>query len=460
MANIERNLDQLNVIKLTIRDLEKACLQKFSSADEKEKIFLLSNERDQLKNEKSINVALIDKLKAENSSLHNELQKVQKSVVEISVVDKLKADNSSLQSELQNAQKSVAELSKQNNVLKCDVENITVIKASLASKDQKLAFLETEVAILTKARDFAEQQVAVKQHELDSLKLKFEEKSSFAGQDQWSMVSDQNKFSVLSDENDRMLLNDGVPDVDADWSTIVSKSGKSTGNSESRSPPQEPAPGKPQSNIDCGGRGPRMKKMNPVSSSGTGASQDNLKENVDVLIVGNSQTAKIDEDRIYKNRVCQVITLGERQKTLDGALDFLKNCPTSLNPKVTVIQASSNSLCSNGVDVCIAKCQLIIDTVRSRFPNSQICLGESLPRKPREMKQYIMDHKEFNRRLTSLQCHVIHHANLAVVDNILYQGDKIHLTATKGIPALIRNFKTVVNPLLGMPSYNDYSYNM
>ena len=181
---------------------------------------------------------------------------------------------------------------------------------------------------------------------------------------------------------------------------------------------------------------------------------------VDFLIVGNSQTRDIDKNRVYKHKVVEVKTLDNGKKHLDGALEYVKTC--NLNPKVILLQAASNSLDSgSSIDSCLEKCQEIVQTCKSRFPNSHVCLSESLPRKTGDNSKRGYNQKcmEFNARLDSVSgATIVRHPNLNNTNTPSYQNDRIHLSE-KGIARLIGNYKQSVNPLLGMKTYTASSDN-
>lgn len=180
------------------------------------------------------------------------------------------------------------------------------------------------------------------------------------------------------------------------------------------------------------------------------------KPEVDVLIIGNSHTNAIDTSRIYKHKVCRVITLEDGEKNIDGAIKLLRSTQEIPSAPVVVFQVASNSLCFEDADSCVKKCCELIDVCKFRLPMAKVCFGEALPRKLKnhdQNRRYAHEFQEFNRKLRKIPgAIIIPHTSLMAMTDKLYNSGGVHLTHT-GISSMIMNYKIVLNPILGLPEY-------
>lgn len=197
-----------------------------------------------------------------------------------------------------------------------------------------------------------------------------------------------------------------------------------------------------------------------VSNSSTRSVSSRIdKPDIDLLIVGNSHSKSIDGSRIYKHKKCSVVTLQDGEKNVDGAINYFSNSDDIPHAAVMILQVASNSLTGMDAVSCIEKCKRLVSVCKLRFPRTVVCLGESLPRILNDSvlhDTYDFEHEKFNQLLRTIpDCVPIRHRNLNSGDD-KYFSDNVHLSPT-GIARMVGNFKSVVNPLLGLTPYNQYN---
>ena len=180
-------------------------------------------------------------------------------------------------------------------------------------------------------------------------------------------------------------------------------------------------------------------------------------DNVDVLIIGISHANRIDANKIYKHKKCLVHTLVS--KNILGAEEYIQKC-TVASPKVIFYQVADNDLESLPADLCFKETDTLIQMTKQKFPDSKISIGEALPRELNNMKatsEYFLNMENYNKKLHTLEkVHIIRHQNISLQQKHLWSDNK-HLSQN-GITLFIRNLKTVLNPLLGMKEYENYSH--
>jgi ribonuclease HI len=181
---------------------------------------------------------------------------------------------------------------------------------------------------------------------------------------------------------------------------------------------------------------------------------DTVKQDIDVLFIGNSHFADFVPKKIYKNKVVKVQTL--KEKNIQGATSFVSQC--SFAPKVLVLQVSDNPIENNELDSCKTQMQELLCLCRKKFGDAHICVSDSLPRKLKSAeKQQNYDEKcaAFSTFLHELKdIHIIPHPKLVAVTDDLFR-DGVHLTR-KGLSLLVLDFKSIVNKLLGMKPVSEY----
>ena len=203
---------------------------------------------------------------------------------------------------------------------------------------------------------------------------------------------------------------------------------------------------------------PNDHKAENMSNASNSSNKSNPEsDKPDVLIIGNSHTSRINPKKIYKNKTCLVHEL--TSKGILGAEQYIDSCPV-VNPKTIVFQVASNDLEHYSADLCILETKTLIDKTFSRYPDVKVCVSEALPRELNTLsktKEYMEKMKNYNRNLQNIEkIHIIKNRNIDMQLSSLW-SDKIHLSS-KGLALLIRNYKEVLNPLLGMKSYDEYRY--
>ena len=176
----------------------------------------------------------------------------------------------------------------------------------------------------------------------------------------------------------------------------------------------------------------------------------------DVLIIGNSHVSRINPKKIYKNKNCSVHQL--ESKGILGAVEYIEQC-TVKDPEIIVYQVASNDLVSFSADLCTQETEKLLEKTWAKYPGAKICICEALPRELNSISDttdYLDKLKKYNKSLQNLgqEIKVIKHRNIDQRRQNLW-SDKIHLSNT-GMALLIKNYKTVLNPLLGMKPYEEY----
>lgn len=181
---------------------------------------------------------------------------------------------------------------------------------------------------------------------------------------------------------------------------------------------------------------------------------------VDLLLIGNSNTYHVSKEKMYRHKKCFVKTLDSGQKNLDGASAYIQSC--SLNPKVIIFQAASNSLVNESVETCTRKTEMLLKSSKDKYPEVSLCLAVALPRRLETRAQteaYQSKIDQYNSNLRQLapdlNFTVIEHPNLQDPSDDHFGSDNLHLSR-KGVIALVRNYKNVVNPLFGMKAPFEY----
>ena len=163
---------------------------------------------------------------------------------------------------------------------------------------------------------------------------------------------------------------------------------------------------------------------------------------------------------MYRNKTCFVHTL--RDKTITGAIDYIRNC--KLVPKCILFQIGSNDLgllTANNSECVHEKESMeeLISIAGSKFPNATICVSELLPRSlgnDAPTNTYNQRVRNFNSWLHYQKlAKVVPQPHFSVGDRRVYTEDGIHLTPN-GTAQLVRNYKFVLNELLGFKKYAEY----
>ena len=95
-------------------------------------------------------------------------------------------------------------------------------------------------------------------------------------------------------------------------------------------------------------------------------------------------------------------------------------------------------------DICIRELKSLVDMTIKKFPNSQICIGEALPRELDSIQQtsdYLKNLKSFNQKIPDLNdnVYIVKHRNIDLRYRNLW-SDSTHLSNT-GMARLIQNYK-------------------
>jgi ribonuclease HI len=517
---VEKTVAQLSDIKKVIRDMEKQFFEKLLNAKNENYELRIESHLCQLKGAKNEIVLLNSRIKDltdKNNLLSVCKTETSKSTESINNVVDTQEKLKSVQAELSNSKsshKKLAEeckkLSDSNNKLEDRIKQyrndfeetaairkgleieMTYLRKSLERTDKDL---NLRIKLLEKVeQDLVESNNKVNylSDELISWKIHYQQPNTDVP---FTMVpggspqacrtkpattcspmplETRNRFSTLGEN----LEPDQTPENYATANVTTPKKSNQTSaappTSESRtvwkSNPKVPTPNKTNQMVmstpttTTGHVGDQVKNTaeNHSTYTTTSISPDstkNIKPNTDVLIIGNSHTSRIDPSKIYKAKKCEVRTLEKGLKNIDGAIDFVTKCNGSSSTQAVVLQVFSNSLSDDSVENCLTKCSELVKNSKLKFPNAQICVAETLPRQlqnPGLTRMYNDKSRSFNYALQKVQgVTIIRHENLQRLNTRLYDSGGIHLTSN-GLAHFIRNYKSILNPILGLPDYNSY----
>lgn len=130
---------------------------------------------------------------------------------------------------------------------------------------------------------------------------------------------------------------------------------------------------------------------------------------------------------------------------------------TQTKAKSLVLIVGSNDLArAKSVSACQVEMEELLSIARAKMPDAEITISQILPRTDREV--FNRKSEDFNRRMsrhcdTTNKLHFITHDDLQGREN---RYDGIHLEK-HAVGKLVRNIKAVLNPLLGMVPYSEYS---
>ena len=150
---------------------------------------------------------------------------------------------------------------------------------------------------------------------------------------------------------------------------------------------------------------------------------------VDLLIVGNSNTAHIKPWKIYgKNKSTKVIALEE--KTIEGAINYVDT--SYIKSRVVVLQIVGNTLTRSTVEDSIEQMKELVHKCNLKYPGAEVFVGQPLPRKLNSMKAtkvYMNKVEEFTRQLGQALSNqfIIKHPNIPQATSDLFRPDGIHL---------------------------------
>jgi ribonuclease HI len=483
VLDISRKVDEVANVKNAVHDIEKMVLDKLvASRNDKQEIELATLQSD-LKSARDDNGRINvrnrelctknEKLKSTTQDLQDKLSK---SSGGKNVNGPTDPSSVSMNADLVTCQKRCNSLSQENAKLVSKVTEFEVktITCSAQCKSLELENKCTEKLLLRCEKEIENKSSLIEQLEKDN-RLS-QEKINYLSDElvSWKLhcqqsdsntsytvipgtpdpprnqtpkpVKTANRFASLSQKDE-----DSKPDTSNDNVAHQMQEHSSCVDQVDSKPTRKAlAVHKPSANcdVDSGGVSANQKETN--NDSGT--------DFTDIIIIGNSQTKSIDPNKIYKNKSCLVKTLDANEKHISGAIKFVTNCKKTAASAV-VLQVCSNSLADESVEVCMEKCKNLIAACKNKFPGAEICIAESLPRKIGKTETdeiYNARSQKFNRSVHTLGATIIHHSSLGDVNRRLYQRDGIHLTRD-GLTHLIRNYKTVLNPILGLPDYNSYS---
>lgn len=128
--------------------------------------------------------------------------------------------------------------------------------------------------------------------------------------------------------------------------------------------------------------------------------------------------------------------------------------------KIIVLQVIPNNLLNYDVQTCKVKINSLLGMCKQKFPNSTICVSEALPRQLDTKAQtatFRFKVTSINGELAGLNVKIIKQESLYNMNSTLYDKDGIHLTKT-GMAGLVKNYKTALNPILGLPDYSTYTH--
>ncbi len=235
---------------------------------------------------------------------------------------------------------------------------------------------------------------------------------------------------------------------------------------QNRFNPLSSNPGRPKTgqnqNNDRRPREPRQRQQQQQQQQGTGR-RDNTNDSagssrtdseVDVLIISSSIGKAISAKKMYRNKTVRVKVLG-KGKNIEDAKDFVSRTKTPA--KLVVFLIGSNDVSDNkSVSKCQTELEELLSAARKTFgPSTELAVSQLLPRDDKDV--YNRKAIDFNNRVASMcgktsKLHFIAQPNLQH-RNVRYDG--IHLKP-QGVATLVRNIKTVANPLIGLVPYQEY----
>lgn len=205
-----------------------------------------------------------------------------------------------------------------------------------------------------------------------------------------------------------------------------------------------------------------VKSVDPVEKSDVPKTE---KDNPpDLIIIGNSHVRNFSPNKLYKNKTTVIKSL--ENKTIRGAKDFVTKNSDRLNAKVIVLHTADNALANMSVDDCIRETEDLVALCKTACKHATICVANAMPRfvdnrnlgneKAIEAcRNYNKKAVEFNDILSGLaSCTPIPLDNITEPGQFL--GDGVHLK-DRCFTEVVRHYKTVINPILGLKSYNQYA---
>ena len=186
--------------------------------------------------------------------------------------------------------------------------------------------------------------------------------------------------------------------------------------------------------------------------------QSQLKYDLDLLIVGDSNVRGFEVDKIYQAKQVEIKCLDKKKKNILGAQEYLAQYQKS--PRIILLQVAANSLAdSDSAERCIVEYHDLLKMCITKFPHSKIVHSEVLPRLVdghMATKFYFDKMHKFNSLIHNdiIQdpALIVQHPWLRDPRSGHFRGDGLHLNYT-GIRQFVRDMKATINPLLGMPSY-------
>ena len=167
-----------------------------------------------------------------------------------------------------------------------------------------------------------------------------------------------------------------------------------------------------------------------------------LNESCDILIIGDSILQRIDESQFHKTK--KTACLYKR----GGKINDIKSMITKENLQVKehlIVHVGSNDIAKNAqLNNITQKIELLMDTIKTKFPNVQIAISLPLPRIGNAA--FNRTFKKINHELIKLarehNIYFINHFGVEEDPNAFY-ADGIHLT-NDGTKNLVREVKDVI----------------
>jgi hypothetical protein len=215
------------------------------------------------------------------------------------------------------------------------------------------------------------------------------------------------------------------------------------------SPPLVPLP-----HTRLQGSPPQYTPSAPTSSSQT------LSEKLEVIedscyFITDSHGNLLHPKRMYTGKVtAKVKTLS--QKTILDASEYIKKI--SIKKSVITYIIGSNDLTKCSAQKTAERCKTLLNDSAVRFPGCQIVLYGIPPRKPsHRWLGYEEKRSEYNTTMEKFctQMKGLHFAKTTVIIDQL-KDDEIHLKP-KEIRTVVMDLKKVINPLVGLKAYEEYS---
>lgn len=168
---------------------------------------------------------------------------------------------------------------------------------------------------------------------------------------------------------------------------------------------------------------------------------------VDLLIVGNSNTSRINGRRVYSKKTCRVVTL--RNKSIGGAIQYVKGMTSDrVKPECAAFLVGTAEIQTHSVTQIVSECKELFNHCKSNMPNTSLVLM-GIPARRGDPRAVSSANQELESLCQKENVHFVYNDNIDYHEHL--EADKIHINEA-GIRVLVRNLKQTVNPILGFKS--------